>query len=140
MPPPAGDPQAPPRALIFDSQFDQYRGVVAYVRVVDGVFRKGEAIRTMVGASNAEIDEIGFFSPQMRPGRRASRGRRSGTLITGIKDVTKLRVGNTLTSRSARPLRATSPGTARSSRWSSAASFRLIPSASPSCARNASRS
>ena len=48
---PRGDPDAPARALIFDSQFDQYRGVVAYVRVVDGVFRKGEAIRAMVGAT-----------------------------------------------------------------------------------------
>ena len=66
IPPPRGDATAPPRALIFDSEFDQYRGVVAYVRVVDGVFRKGEAIRTMVGESSAEIDEIGFFSPQMR--------------------------------------------------------------------------
>src|SRR6202034_2382341 len=61
IPPPGGGVQAPPRALIFDSEFDQYRGVVAYVRVVDGVFRKGEAIRTMVGAAvSAEIDEIGF--------------------------------------------------------------------------------
>src|SRR5271168_1504779 len=61
-PPPRGDAEAPPRALIFDSEFDQYRGVVAYVRVVDGVFRKGDAIRTMVGSSAAEIDELGFFS------------------------------------------------------------------------------
>ena len=47
VPPPAGDPDGPPRALIFDSEFDQYRGVIAYIRVVDGVFRKGEAIRAM---------------------------------------------------------------------------------------------
>jgi len=66
IPPPGGDVDAAPRALIFDSEFDQYRGVVAYVRVVDGCFRKGEAIRAMVGASSAEIDEIGFFSPEMR--------------------------------------------------------------------------
>jgi GTP-binding protein LepA len=59
VPPPAGELEAPARALIFDSQFDQYRGVVAYVRVVDGVFRKGEAIHAMVGHTNAEIDEIG---------------------------------------------------------------------------------
>jgi len=108
VPPPAGDPAAPPRALIFDSQFDQYRGVVAYVRVVDGVFRKGEAIRTMVGASNFEIDEIGFFSPQMLPTTELHAGE-VGYVITGIKDVTQLRVGDTLTSR-ARPASEALPG------------------------------
>jgi GTP-binding protein LepA len=98
IPPPRGDPDAPPRALIFDSEFDQYRGVVAYVRVVDGVFRKGEPIRTMVGASSAEIDEIGFFSPQMRAVGELHAGE-VGYLITGIKDVTQLRVGDTLTTK-----------------------------------------
>jgi len=108
VPPPGGDPDAPPRALIFDSQFDQYRGVVAYVRVVDGVFRTNEAIRTMVGASNFEIDEIGFFSPQMRAVGELRAGE-VGYVITGIKDVTQLRVGDTLTSR-ARPAVAPLPG------------------------------
>jgi GTP-binding protein LepA len=98
IPPPGGDADAPPRALIFDSEFDQYRGVVAYVRVVDGVFRKGETIRTMVGASSAEIDEIGFFSPQMRAVGELRAGE-VGYVITGIKDVTQLRVGDTLTSK-----------------------------------------
>jgi GTP-binding protein LepA len=98
IPPPAGDPLAPARALIFDSQFDQYRGVVAYVRVVDGVFRKGEAIRAMAGQTNAEIDEIGFFSPAMSAVAELRAGE-VGYLITGIKDVTQLRVGDTLTSR-----------------------------------------
>jgi GTP-binding protein LepA len=108
IPPPRGDVDAPPRALIFDSEFDQYRGVVAYVRVVDGVFRKGEAIRTMVGASAAEIDEIGFFSPSMRAVGELRAGE-VGYLITGIKDVTQLRVGDTLTSR-ANPAREPLPG------------------------------
>src|SRR3982751_4158550 len=65
VPPPSGDPDAPPRALIFDSEFDQYRGVVAYIRVVDGVFRKGDAIRAMAQGTEAEIDDIGFFTPAM---------------------------------------------------------------------------
>ncbi len=108
IPPPGGDVDAAPRALIFDSEFDQYRGVVAYVRVVDGVFRKGEAIRAMVGASSAEIDEIGFFSPQMRAVGELRAGE-VGYLITGIKDVTQLRVGDTLTTK-ANPAREPLPG------------------------------
>ena len=99
VPPPAGAPAGAPRALIFDSQFDQYRGVVAYVRVVDGVFRKGEAIRAMASRTNAEIDEIGFFAPGMTPTEELHAGE-VGYLITGIKDVTQLRVGDTLTRRS----------------------------------------
>src|SRR5450631_4196839 len=108
IPPPRGDIDAPPRALIFDSQFDQYRGVVAYVRMVDGVFRKGDAIRAMAGASNAEIDEIGFFSPQMVPADELRAGD-VGYVITGIKDVTQLRVGDTLTTK-ANPARKPLPG------------------------------
>jgi GTP-binding protein LepA len=98
VPPPAGDPDAPPRALIFDSEFDQYRGVIAYIRVVDGVFEKGEAIRAMATGTEAEIDDIGCFSPRMVPTERLGAGE-VGYLITGIKDVTQLRVGDTLTTR-----------------------------------------
>jgi GTP-binding protein LepA len=100
VPAPSGDAAAPPRALIFDSEFDQYRGVIAYVRVVDGEFRKGEAIRAMAAGTQAEIDDIGFFTPQETPADGLKAGE-VGYLITGIKDVTKLRVGDTLTSRGA---------------------------------------
>jgi GTP-binding protein LepA len=99
VPPPEGDRDAPARALIFDSEFDQYRGVVAYIRVVDGVFRKGEAIRAMAAGTEAEIDDIGFFTPAMTAVEELSAGE-VGYLITGIKDVTRLRVGDTLTTRS----------------------------------------
>jgi len=98
VPPPEGDPEGPSRALIFDSEFDQYRGVVAYIRVVDGVFRKGEPIRAMAAGTEAEIDEVGFFSPQMMPTDQLAAGE-VGYLITGLKDVTQLRVGDTLTRR-----------------------------------------
>jgi GTP-binding protein LepA len=98
VPPPAGDPAAPPRAVIFDSEFDQYRGVVAYIRVVDGSFTKGDAIRAMVAGTEADIDDIGFFTPTMVPVDRLTVGE-VGYLITGIKDVTLLRVGDTLTTR-----------------------------------------
>jgi GTP-binding protein LepA len=98
VPPPNGDPDAPPRALIFDSEFDQYRGVIAYIRVVDGTFTKGEAIRAMQGGTEAEIDDIGFFTPQMTPAEALHAGE-VGFLITGIKDVSALRVGDTLTTK-----------------------------------------
>jgi GTP-binding protein LepA len=98
VPPPQGDPDGPARALIFDSEFDQYRGVIAYIRVVDGVFRKGEAIRAMATGTEADIDDIGFFSPQMMPTDQLAAGE-VGYLITGLKDVTLLRVGDTLTTR-----------------------------------------
>jgi GTP-binding protein LepA len=98
VPPPSGDLDAPPRALIFDSEFDQYRGVIAYIRVVDGSFAKGEPIRAMAAGTQAEIDDIGFFSPEMMPTERLSAGE-VGYLITGVKDVTQLRVGDTLTTR-----------------------------------------
>jgi len=98
VPAPTGDPDGPPRALIFDSEFDQYRGVIAYIRVVDGVFRKGEPIRAMATGTEADIDDIGFFSPQMMPTDQLAAGE-VGYLITGLKDVTLLRVGDTLTTR-----------------------------------------
>jgi GTP-binding protein LepA len=98
VPPPSGDPDAPARALIFDSEFDQYRGVIAYIRVVDGTFTKGEAIRAMQAGTEAEIDDIGFFTPQMTSADELHAGE-VGFLITGIKDVTKLRVGDTLTTK-----------------------------------------
>jgi GTP-binding protein LepA len=98
VPPPAGDPDAPPRALIFDSEFDQYRGVIAYIRVVDGVFRKGDVIRSMAGDTVADIDDIGFFTPAMVVTDRLGAGE-VGFLITGIKQVSALAVGDTLTTK-----------------------------------------
>ncbi|ADB51257.1 translation elongation factor 4 [Conexibacter woesei] len=98
VPAPGGDPTAAPRALIFDSEFDQYRGVIAYIRVVDGTFTKGEAIRAMAAGTEAEIDEIGFFNPAMTPTATLGPGE-VGYLITGVKDVAMLRVGDTLTTK-----------------------------------------
>jgi GTP-binding protein LepA len=108
IPPPGGDPQAPPRALIFDSEFDQYRGVVAYIRMVDGEFTNAEAIKAMQAGTEAEIDEIGFFTPTMKPAQGMSAGE-VGYAITGLKDVSKLRVGDTLTAKQ-RPAAEALPG------------------------------
>ncbi len=98
IPPPEGDADAAPRALIFDSEFDQYRGVVAYVRMVDGAFNKGDRIVAMQAGTEADIDEIGFFAPKAAPAAGMSAGE-VGYIITGIKDVSRLRVGDTLTAR-----------------------------------------
>jgi GTP-binding protein LepA len=98
IPPPNGDTEAPPRALIFDSEFDQYRGVIAYVRVVDGELKKGDAIVAMQTGTQADIDEIGFFGPRMTPVDSLKAGE-VGYLITGVKEVSLLRVGDTLTTK-----------------------------------------
>ena len=74
IPPPTGEPAGPPRALIFDSEFDQYRGVIAYLRMVDGSFERGEEVVAMQARTEAELDELGFFTPSMRPAPRDGRG------------------------------------------------------------------
>ena len=97
IPPPAGDPEASARALVFDSSYDQYRGVVAFVRVVDSSFSRGEPVRAMAQGTRFEAEEVGFFSPTM-VAADALRAGEVGYVITGLKDVSKLRVGDTLTS------------------------------------------
>ncbi len=96
VPPPAGDAGAPPRALVFDSSYDQYRGVVAFIRVVDGTFTRRDALATMATDTRFEAEELGFFSPTMTPVEQLSVGE-VGYVITGLKDVSILRVGDTLT-------------------------------------------
>ena len=98
IPPPAGDAAAPARALIFDSTYDQYRGVVAFVRVVDGRLRTRDGLRAMAEATRFEAEELGFLSPTMRPTVESAAGE-VGYVITGLKDVSRLRVGDTLTTQ-----------------------------------------
>src|SRR5689334_17461822 len=108
VPRPAGDPDAPARALIFDSSYDQYRGVVAFVRVVDGSFSTREPLRAMALGTRFEAEELGFFAPTRRPSRTLEAGE-VGYVITGLKDVSRLRVGDTLTSET-RPAAEPLPG------------------------------
>ena len=108
IPPPAGDPSAPPRALVFDSSYDQYRGVVAFVRVIDGEFHAREEVRAMAQGTRFETEEVGFFSPTMKAADTLGVGE-VGYIVTGLKDVAKLRVGDTLTSQ-ARPAEEPLPG------------------------------
>jgi len=108
IPAPGGVAAAPPRALIFDSSYDQYRGVVAFVRVVDGAFERREELRAMAQGTRFEAEEIGFFSPDRQPTERIEAGE-VGYVITGLKDVSKLRVGDTLTAQK-RPAAEPLPG------------------------------
>jgi len=96
MPPPEGDPEAPARALVFDSVYDQYRGVVAFVRVVDGQLRARTRLRAMATGSDFDAEEIGVMSPQMTPIGHLSAGE-SGYIVTGLKSLNELRVGDTVT-------------------------------------------
>jgi GTP-binding protein LepA len=97
VPSPEGNVDAPPRALIFDSSYDQYRGVVAFVRVVDGVFERRDALRAMALGTRFEAQELGFFAPAQSAAPSIRAGE-VGYVITGLKDVSELRVGDTITS------------------------------------------
>jgi GTP-binding protein LepA len=97
-PAPEGDPAGAPRALIFDSEYDVYRGVVAYVRVVDGSFSRRELIEMMGTRERAEIEELGYFGPEMTPTDTLQTGE-VGYIITGVKEVAQVRVGDTIISR-----------------------------------------
>src|SRR5215210_2701238 len=108
VPPPAGDAHASARALIFDSSYDQYRGVVAFVRIVDGRFSTREPLRAMALGTRFEAEELGFFSPTRRESGVLEAGE-VGYVITGLKDVSRLRVGDTITSEQ-RPAAAPLPG------------------------------
>ena len=108
VPAPVGDPAAPGRALIFDSAYDQYRGVVAFVRMVDGKFTPREPLRAMAQGTSFEAEELGYFSPTRVESKTLEAGE-VGYVITGLKDVSKLRVGDTLTSET-RPASEPLPG------------------------------
>jgi GTP-binding protein LepA len=97
VPPPGGDDTAPLRALVFDSRYDSYKGVVAYVRVVDGVVEGGRDLRLMSVEQEVEALEVGYFTPDDTPAPRLTTGE-VGYVATGLKDVRQCRVGDTLTS------------------------------------------
>jgi GTP-binding protein LepA len=97
VPPPVGDADAPARAMIFDSVYDTYRGVVTYIRVVDGRITPRERIRMMSTNATHELLEVGIVSPDQKPSEGLGVGE-VGYLITGVKDVRQSRVGDTVTS------------------------------------------
>jgi len=96
VPPPSGDLDAPARALIFDSVYDTYRGVITYVRVVDGRLSRREKTLMMSTKAVHETLEVGVISPEPSPSEGLAAGE-VGYLITGVKDVRQARVGDTIT-------------------------------------------
>ncbi len=96
IPPPEGDPEAPLRALIFDSVFDDYRGVIVYVRMLNGVLRPGGNILMLKTGDRFEVSEVGHFRPRMAPAE-ALRAGEVGYIMAGIKGLTSVRIGDTVT-------------------------------------------
>ena len=108
VPPPKGDPEAPTRALIFDSEYDNYRGVVTFVRVIDGTLEARQKVRMMATGTVCELEEVGVFAPTMI----ATKGLRTGDVgyaIPGVKNVREAKVGDTITD-AARPADQALPG------------------------------
>ena len=108
VPPPSGDVDAPVRALIFDSKYDSYRGVIAYVRVKDGVLHTGERIALLNSGAQSEMMELGSFRPVLTPLPELGAGE-VGYIATGLKNVKDCQVGDTITA-AARPATNPLPG------------------------------
>ncbi|HEX8237884.1 MAG TPA: translation elongation factor 4 [Abditibacteriaceae bacterium] len=108
IPPPKGEADDPLRALIFDSTFDAYRGIIVYVRVMEGTLLAGQEVKLMGSDHRFELTELGVFRPKMTPVAKLSAGE-TGYLIAGIKDVAEVRIGDTVTSTQ-NPAREALPG------------------------------
>src|SRR5581483_6719381 len=96
IPPPSGEPEKPLRALIFDSHYDLYKGVIAYVRVMDGAVGRSTNIQMMSSGRRTDIMELGFFAPRLKAAAALESGE-VGYIATGLKNVKDCRVGDTIT-------------------------------------------
>ena len=96
IPAPQGKPAAPLKALIFDSQYDSYQGIIADVRLIDGTLKSQQKLELMQGGSTFNAQAVGIFTPDMKPVKELNAGE-VGYLVTGIKDVASVQVGDTLT-------------------------------------------
>lgn len=96
VPPPTGASEKPLRAIIFDSKYNDYQGVVAYIRIVDGALRKNDRLRFMATQSDGEAMEVGYMKPDHFDNGELKTGE-IGYVVTGLKDITSVRVGDTIT-------------------------------------------
>jgi GTP-binding protein LepA len=108
LPPPAGVPEAPLKALIFDSWYDPYRGVVIVVRVIDGVIRKGMKLRFMAEGQDYDAEQLGIFTPKAVPAEELGVGE-VGFLVANVKKISDAKIGDTIT-EAARPTGEPFPG------------------------------
>jgi GTP-binding protein LepA len=139
IPPPSGDRDAPLKAMLVDSWYDPYLGVVILIRVIDGSIRKGQNVKFMAGGTTHLVDRVGAFRPKIEQLPELGPGE-IGFITAQIKDITETRVGDTITDVR-RPAETALPGFERCSRSCSAACSRSMPMisrsfarASPSCA------
>ena len=108
LPPPSGDPEAPLRALIFDSHYDPYRGTVVYLRLFDGSVKSGDTIQLLSNRATYKVEEVGMFQLRQVPVERLAAGQ-VGYLTAGIKTIRDVRIGDTVTHRD-RPCATPLPG------------------------------
>jgi len=109
VPPPAGDEKGQLRALIFDAVYDEYRGVIAYVRIVDGSVKKGDQLQFFQNNLKTSLVEVGVFTPFLKETEGLETGE-IGYLVGGIKDIRQCRVGDTITTADAQSIIAPLPG------------------------------
>jgi len=105
IPYPQGDPDSPLKALLFDSWFDSYRGVIILVRVIDGILRTGTQIELMACGASYEVEEVGFLTPKPQNVERLGAGE-VGYVIAGIKELSHARIGDTITEKKRRTVQA----------------------------------
>jgi GTP-binding protein LepA len=108
IPPPQGSPEAPLKALLFDSWFDSYRGVVVLVRIFDGIIQQGSRIELMVTGASYEVEELGYLTPKPLKTKQLAAGE-VGYVIAGIRKLTHARIGDTITEKN-RPASQALPG------------------------------
>ena len=131
VPAPKGDPEAPLQALIFDSVFNQFRGIIAYFKVVNGSLRTGDKVKFFSTGNEYEAEEVGNLKLKLNPTGVVKAGD-VGYIITGIKAAVEVKVGDTITHVGKSPARKPSPALKRLSRWFSPVCIRWTPPSSKS--------